>query len=70
MQVNTNWYWDQYPQQNVITVPTLTILHPLLEVNAITYIHSIPKIVCNRTQAENTYQDILCVLLNLTMITS
>ena len=28
MQVYTNWYWNQYPQQNVITVPTLTILYP------------------------------------------
>ena len=28
VKVNTNWYWDQYPQQNVITVPTRTILQP------------------------------------------
>ena len=28
MQVDTNWYWNQHPQQHVITVPTRTILHP------------------------------------------
>ena len=28
MQVDTNWYWYQQPYQNVITVPTFTILHP------------------------------------------
>ena len=52
MQVETNWYWNQYPQNHVITVPTRTILHPLLEVNTVTYFHDIPKIVCNRAQAK------------------
>ena len=28
MQVDNNWYWNQHPQQHVITVPTCTILHP------------------------------------------
>ena len=50
MKVNTNWYCGQHPQQHVITVPTRTIIHPQLEVNVITDIHDIPKIVCNRTQ--------------------
>ena len=50
VQVHTNWYWDQHHQQHVTTVPTRTILHPRLEVNAITYIHNIPKSVYNRTQ--------------------
>ena len=36
MQIDTNWYWNQQPKYNVITVPTCTILHPQLEVNAIT----------------------------------
>ena len=45
MQVDTNWYWNQHPHQNVITVTTLTILHPQLEGNAVTYFHAIPKSV-------------------------
>ena len=52
MQVDTNWYWNQHPQHHVITVPTRTILHPQLEVNAVTDFHAIPKIVCTRTQAK------------------
>ena len=59
MQVDTNGYWDQHPQHNVITVPTHTILHTRLEVNTITYIHDIPKSVCNRTQAKKPHQYIL-----------
>ena len=35
VQVDTNWYWNQHPQQHVNTVPTHTILHPRLEVNAV-----------------------------------
>ena len=54
MKVNTNWYWDQHPQQHVITVPTRTILHPRLEVNAVTDFHAIPKSVCTRTQAKKS----------------
>ena len=26
MKVETNWYWNQQPKQNVITLPTGTIL--------------------------------------------
>ena len=52
MQVDTNFYWNQNPQQHVITVPIRTILHPRLEVNAITDIHDIPQIVCKITQAK------------------
>ena len=51
-QVDTNCYWNQHPQQHVITVPTCTIIHPWIEVNAVTYFHDIPKSVCNRTQAK------------------
>ena len=54
MQVDTNWYWNRHPQHHVITVPTRTIPHPLLEVNAITYFHAIPKSVCNSTQAKKS----------------
>ena len=32
-------------------MPTRTIIHPQLDVTAITIIHYIPKTVCNRTQA-------------------
>ena len=28
MQVETNLYWNQHPQQHVITVPTHIIRHP------------------------------------------
>ena len=37
---------------HVITVPTLTILHPKLEVNTITDFHTIPTSICSRTQAK------------------
>ena len=52
MQVDTNWYWNKQPKQHVITVPTCTILHPQLEVLAVTEFHAIPTSVCNRTQAK------------------
>ena len=52
MQVDTNWYWNQQPKHHVITVPTRTILHPRLEVNAETDFHTIPKSVCTGTQAK------------------
>ena len=52
VQVDSNRYWNQHPQQHVITVPTRTILHPGLEVNAVTEFHTIPKSVCTRTQAK------------------
>ena len=54
MQVDTNWYWNQHPQQHVITVPTHTILHPRLEVIAVTDFHAIPKSLCTRTQAKKS----------------
>ena len=54
MQVNTNCYWYQHLQHHVITVPTRTIINIRLEVNSITYIHDIPKSVCNRTQAKRS----------------
>ena len=50
MQVDTNWYWNQQPKHHVITVPTRTIIHPQLEVDAITDFHTITTSVCSRTQ--------------------
>ena len=52
MQVDTNWYWNQHPQYHFITEPTRKILHPKLEVNAVTDFHEITKSVCTRTQAK------------------
>ena len=49
MQIDTNWYWNQQPKHHFIKVPTRTILHPQLEVNAITVFHAIPTSVCSRT---------------------
>ena len=54
IQVDTNWYWNQYPQQHITTVPTHKILHPKLEVNAVTDFHVIPKSLCTRTQAKQS----------------
>ena len=44
MQIDTNWYWNQQPKEYVITVLTRTILHPQLEVNAITEFHAYPQV--------------------------
>ena len=52
IQVVSNWYWNQHPQQHVTTVPTRTIIHPRLEVITVTAFHAIPKSVCTRTQAK------------------
>ena len=35
-------------------MPTRTIIHPQLEVNAITYFNAIPTSVCSRTQAKKS----------------
>ena len=61
MQIDTNWYWNQQPKHHVITAPTRTILHPQLEVNAITDFHAIPTSVCSRKQAKNPSQGSLYV---------
>ena len=54
IQIDTNWYWNQQPKNHIITVPTRTILHPQLGVNAITEFHTIPTSVCYRTQAKKS----------------
>ena len=41
---------------NNIAVPTLTILHPFLDVVRITYFQDIPNTVCNRIQAKKSIQ--------------
>ena len=61
MQVDTNWYLNQQPKHHVITVPTRTILHPQLEVDAMTDFHAIPTSVCSRTQAKNPSQGSLYI---------
>ena len=61
MQVDTNWYWNQQPNHNVITVPPSTILHPQLDGDAITYFHTIPTSICSRIQAKKPYQGSLYV---------
>ena len=61
IQVYTNWYWNQQPKHHVNKVPTRKIIHPQLEVNAVTDFHDTPKILCNRTQAKKSYQEILYV---------
>ena len=54
LRVNTNLYWNQQPKQHIIKVPTRKILHPQLEVSAVTDFHSIPTSVCTRTQAKKS----------------
>ena len=54
MQVDTNWYWNQQPNNHVITVPTRTILHLQLEGDAITELHAIPTSICSRTQSKKS----------------
>ena len=54
MQIDTNWYWNQQPKHHVIKVPTCTILHPQLEVNAITDFRAIPTSIYSRTQAKTS----------------
>ena len=61
MEESTNLFWDKHPQQQIITVTTRKILHPLLDATTITDIHDVPKLVCNITQAKNPYKEILFV---------
>ena len=54
MQVDTNWFWNQQPKHHFVTVPRHTILHPKLEVNAVTDFHAILTSVFTRTQAKKS----------------
>ena len=60
MQVDNNWYWNQQPKQHSITVPAGSIIHPQIEVNAVTYFHSISTSVC-RNKQKYIYQDSLYI---------
>ena len=61
MQLDTNWYLNQQPKHHVITVPIRTILHPQIEVDAITDIPEISTSVCSRTRAKTSSQGSLYV---------
>ena len=62
MQVDTNWYWNKQSKHHFITVPTRTILHPQLEVDAITAFHLIPTSICSRTQTkQNISRQPICL---------
>ena len=54
MQVENNFYCNQQLKHHIITVPTRTILHPQLEVNAVTDFHAIPTSVCTMTEAKKS----------------
>ena len=54
IQADTNWYWNQQPNNHVITVPTRTILRPQIKGDAITDFHAIPTSICSRTQAKKS----------------
>ena len=56
MQENTNWYWKQQPLQQTIIAPTLTIIHPCLDVIIIRYVQDIPKNIFSRNQAKKSIQ--------------
>ena len=68
MQEKTNCYWKQQPLQNIIIVPTRTILHPRLDVIIIRYVQDIPKNLCSRIQSKKPYKDIQLLWLMLIMI--
>ena len=48
MKEKANWYWDQKNQQQVIIVPTRTIVHTCLDVVAVKYVHDITRSICSR----------------------
>ena len=54
MKVNTNWYWNQQPKHHIIKVPTRKIIHPQLEVNAVTYLHTVTTRLCTRKKANKS----------------
>ena len=61
MQIDTNWYWNQQHKKHFITVPTRTILHPQLEVNAVTDFQAIPTSVCTSTQKKAISRQPICL---------
>ena len=49
MKEKTNWYWGQKNQQQIITYPTWTIVHPCIDVVEVKYVHDIPKVFAIET---------------------
>ena len=47
---------EQKQHQQVIIVPTHTILHPCLDFMAVKYFHEIPRSVCNINQEKQYLQ--------------
>ena len=56
MQENTNWFWEQKNQQQVIIVSTRNILHSCIDVVAVKDDNDIPRCICNRNQAKQALQ--------------
>ena len=56
MKENTSWYWKQQPLKHTIIFPTLTIIHPSLEVIIIRYVQDIPKKLCGSSEAKKSIQ--------------
>ena len=51
-----NHYWENKRYQQVIIVPTRTIIHLCLDVVAVKDVHGIPRIFFNRDQAKRDLQ--------------
>ena len=56
MHESNNWYWEQQPLQQTITVSTLMIIHPHLDVVVIIDVQGIPKNICNSIKAKIALQ--------------
>ena len=56
MQENTNCYWKQQSLQQIIILPTHTIIHPHLDVNIIRYVQDIGKKLFGRSKAKKAIQ--------------
>ena len=44
MQEKKKWYWEQKQHQQVIVVPTSTIVHPYLDIFLVKDAHDIPDV--------------------------
>ena len=51
MQEKSEWFWEKKYQQQAIVVPSLTIVHPCLDVMVMKYVNYIPRGVGNKNQA-------------------
>ena len=50
IQEKRNWYWCQKQNQKFIILPTLTIIHPCIDIVSVKYVHDISRRVCNINQ--------------------